>query len=527
MVVTLVPGNIALAGSGIIDDDDIGGYTSVVLSAAGNPIIAYLDNANEDLLLAFCDDAITCSNPTITMVDGTGARVGAYTSMVLDSSGNPIIAYQDIGDGDLKIAFCNNNTDCDSPILTTIDDVGAVGWHTSIVLDGSGNPIISYYDVTNGNLKIAFCNNNTNCNSPTLTTVDDGGGDDVGLYTSLVLDGSGNPIISYYDATNDDLLLAFCNNATNCDAPVLTPVDTTDDVGSHNSLVLDSSGNPIIAYLDITAPRNLGLAFCNNATNCDAPTLTYVPGWPVNTSTQLDSSGNPVIGFIDVLNGMDLTIARCNDSVDCDSPSLVVPDGPTLTGRDTSLVLDANDNPIVSYFNYEGGVNDLKLYLPPSLLTNDTLRIDPGDTAAITGAYLDSTGDTFADATPTSVTASPSTTAPVTPSTTAPVVPTDTIPGAPTITAPVTPTVVTFGTQFRVTSGTTNGTLSLTTFTLADIAAGNLTYTNTNRSASRDSFEFVIEDGTSTIGPFTFNIVIRQPRDDDRGASDPHGRDSA
>jgi uncharacterized repeat protein (TIGR01451 family) len=76
------------------------------------------------------------------------------------------------------------------------------------VLDVNGYPVISYYDgLPNYDLKVAHCDD-PNCapgGDEDIQTLDSTG--DVGRYTSLALDASGNPVISYYDDTNGDLKL--------------------------------------------------------------------------------------------------------------------------------------------------------------------------------------------------------------------------------------------------------------------------------------------------------------------------------
>ena len=64
-----------------------------------------------------------------------------------------IISYFDNTDGALKIAACNNPT-CTTSTNTTIDSNGYVGYFTSIAIGTNGNPIISYYDYVNGALKV-------------------------------------------------------------------------------------------------------------------------------------------------------------------------------------------------------------------------------------------------------------------------------------------------------------------------------------------------------------------------------------
>jgi hypothetical protein len=84
----------------------------------------------------------------------------------------------------------------------TIDSTGAVGVNTSIAIGTNGNPIISYYDLTNSALKVAACNNPT-CTTSTNTTIDSNGY--VGYFTSIAIGTNGNPIISYYDYVNGAL----------------------------------------------------------------------------------------------------------------------------------------------------------------------------------------------------------------------------------------------------------------------------------------------------------------------------------
>jgi hypothetical protein len=58
--------------------------------------------------------------------------------------------------------------------LTTVDSAGSVGYFTSITIGTDGLLVISYYDYTNGDLKVAHCNDLA-CSSADLTTVDSKG----------------------------------------------------------------------------------------------------------------------------------------------------------------------------------------------------------------------------------------------------------------------------------------------------------------------------------------------------------------
>jgi len=83
-------------------------------------------------------------------VDTLGS-VGFCTSIALDSSDNPHISYSDVSNDDLKYAHWNGS----AWEIQSVDTFGDVGGYTSIAIDSSECPHISYYDWGNGGLKYA------------------------------------------------------------------------------------------------------------------------------------------------------------------------------------------------------------------------------------------------------------------------------------------------------------------------------------------------------------------------------------
>jgi len=275
---------------------DVGQWTSIALASGDKPVISYIESDLEDLKLAVCNDTI-CSSPTITTVDDA---LVAGTSIVLASGDIPMISYYH-ADENLNLATCNDST-CSSPTLTTIesDGLGINEETTSIALASGDKPVISYYYGPSGDLKIAVCND-TVCSSPTITTVDSI--NDVGTHLSMVLASGDKPVISYYDATFGDLKIAVCND-TVCSSPTIRVIDgQVGDAGKYTSIALDSSGNPVISYI---GPTNDDLRFvvCNNPT-CSSSIITTVDSIVdfAFTSIALASGDQPVISYEDRENG--------------------------------------------------------------------------------------------------------------------------------------------------------------------------------------------------------------------------------
>jgi hypothetical protein len=296
---------------------DAGWYTSLVLDASGNPVVSYYDNGPNDLKLLHCNDPNCAGGDESIVAVDTAGFVGEYTSLALDANGNPVVSYQEAESEVLRLLHCNDpNCTGNDESIVTVDTAGNVGTDTSLALDANGNPVVSYYvGLPNQDLRLLHCND-PNCTGgdESITAPDTGG--IVGQYTSLALDANGNPVVSYYDFSNGDLKILHCNDP-NCDgiADSITSPDMVGNVGQYTSLALDSAGNPVVSYYDVTS-GDLKLLHCNDP-NCAggdesivvADTAGIVGWW---TSLVLDAAGNPVVSYQENFSS-DLKLLHCGN----------------------------------------------------------------------------------------------------------------------------------------------------------------------------------------------------------------------
>ncbi len=258
-------------------------------------------------------------------VDNEGV-VGWFTSIALDSSNRPHISYSDLENFDLKYARWTGS----SWFIQTVDSAENVGWHTSIALDENGNPHISYQDYWNKNLKYARWTGS----SWSIEIVDSTGS--LIEYTSIALDENGRPHISYSDLENFDLKYARWTG----DNWSIENVDFEESVGVYNSIALDSSGYPHISYYDLT---NYDLKYAHwTGENWSIQTVDTDVG--MHTSIALDENGNPHISYHDWKN-YDLKYARWTGS----SWSIQTIDSTGDVGEYTSIVLDSSARAHISY----------------------------------------------------------------------------------------------------------------------------------------------------------------------------------
>ena len=209
----------------------IGGSHSHDLDSRGFPHLAYYDT-HEGLKYAKWNG----TGWVIDVLD-SGQTIGT-ASLAIDASDHPHISFYDKGDSSLKYMFWDGSKWNIDTVDSPIDK-----FSVSMALDSSGLPHISYCaSVVYGGLPrlhyAKWDGSSWNIEVPDTTTRAC-----VQRPTSISLDSKDLPHISYFDVTNEDLKYTRWNGT----AWFLDTVDTG-LVGEPSSIAVDKHDNPHIAY---------------------------------------------------------------------------------------------------------------------------------------------------------------------------------------------------------------------------------------------------------------------------------------
>lgn len=340
----------------VLPDDDryVGAFSSIVVDSAGRPVVSYHDFGGVGRLrLLRCGNATCTAGNTITepepFVDS-----GLHTSMVLDDGEAPVVSYSGGGrDRGLRVLRCGDPA-CSQDNTIAVPEVGMTGYSTSLVLDADGRPVVSYYDYENGDLSVLRCGDRACAAGNTIASPDV---EDVREFgTSLALDAEGNPVVAYCAGTKPncgELRVLHCGDASCMADNVIVVVDDEGDIGSYPSLQLDAAGHPVVSYYDVTN-QDLKVLHCGDATCTKGNTVVVGdPEGGALTSLELDAAGNPVVGYAD--QDGSVKVLRCgNPGCTQDNTITVIEElGRGNVRWGVSLALDDDGIPALSYYDFE------------------------------------------------------------------------------------------------------------------------------------------------------------------------------
>lgn len=267
-----------------------------------------------------------------------------------------------------------NSTDCDANqnsyldggSIAAVDTVGDVGKSTSIAIGSDGLPVISYYDVTNGDLKFMKCGNSECSKNNIINTLDSN--DDMGYSSSVAIGKDGYPVISYLSKEFlKKLKFIKCNNY-DCslkNSPVIINNNVDVAYGFPRYLAVNNNGNPAITY---EIMDELYYTLCGN-NGCSSGNQTY--NLHIDNSNNDGESAGLVMGsdniptLINVAKGGDgsIRIVRCgNESCSSGNNTQKVGD---ITSYGSSFFVDAitagrDGYPIAVYYSPDKKIKYIK-----------------------------------------------------------------------------------------------------------------------------------------------------------------------
>ena len=266
----------------------------------------------------------------------------------------------------------------------TIDSSADVGKFSSIVADSNGELHIAYRDSTNGHLKYASNAGGSWTNYP----IDNGGGY-IGRYTSIDVDSNDKVHISYGNLNAWDLKYAT-NVAGNWNRGTIDTGGSSGQAGMYSSLEIDSNDVIHVSYWG----RNQDLKHATKSAASGGTWSDYTVDWGSITgewtSIALDSNNKPWISYVsETYDRLELA-HKSGSSTTTWSDSIIDSGSSGEIDYGTSIAIDSTNAKHIVYYDDENG--DLKYadYNTQTNLWQRTVLDSSGDVGKYPSIAIDS-----------------------------------------------------------------------------------------------------------------------------------------
>jgi hypothetical protein len=343
LILSAIPAQALNWKTVVVDSNgNTGWYSSLILNGSGIPSIAYANSDTHALKYAIWNGTAWVNQDIDTTSLASHPSLFFYPGLL----GYPEVTYFDgTSPGSLKYTYKRTVPLPMIWVTPETVDTGGVGWGSSLVVDQSEIPKVSYCDFTNNKLKYAVRNGSWG----TPVTIDDACSFNLGIgETSLALDGTSNPHITYWSAGK--LKRAYYVLGGGWITEVIDSFSA--DVGRDNAITRDKDGWFHVSYIDFT---NKKLKYAHHNT------VNWVIAAPIDdaqdakTSIALDDHGGVHICY---RKDGDLKYAYNSGKGFSTWVTQTVDGGDPFVGEFCSLKLDSHGKPRISYFDRTNG--DLK-----------------------------------------------------------------------------------------------------------------------------------------------------------------------
>jgi hypothetical protein len=348
-------------------------YPAIAMDDSGNFVITWSDersNYDYDIYAQRYDSSGTPQGANFKVNDDAGAVHQFDPAIAMDGSGNFVITWQDLRNGNSDIyAQRFDSTGAPQGANFKVNDDAGTASQAAIAMDGSAYFTITWRDGRNGNTDIyAQRYNSSGTPQGPNFRVNDDAVNARQYFPAMAMDDSGNFVITWGDLRNGNSDI-YAQRFDPSGTPQGPNFKANDDAGNANqydpAMAMDDSGNFVITwgdlrngnYSDIYAqrfdssgtPQGINLKVNDDAGSADQ----------YNPAIAMDGSGNFVITWTDSRNGndnLDIYAQRYNSSGIPLGSNFKVNDDAGITGQwSSAITMDNSGNFAITWTDYRNG----------------------------------------------------------------------------------------------------------------------------------------------------------------------------
>ncbi len=307
-------------------------WTTVAIDANNIPYVGYYDDYNKGTVRSFTSSWSAAGTALFTPSRTT------HNDLAFDPSGVLHMVFQDDFGGVSVMKYSGGSWSLVGPRNFSLGQAT----YTSIAFDAAGTPYVAFVDgyFTHTD-KVSVMKYN---GASWVVVGSYGFSPGTANYTSLAIDGGGNPYVAFSDGNSSDRLTVMKYNGSAWN--IVGSAGFSAQTASYCKMKLDASGVPYVVFSDGNVSNKSTVMKYNGSSWANVGSAGFSAGTASFTSIAITSTGHPIVVYKDGGNSDKATVMRFNGT------SWVVYGSAGFSSGSvnyTSIALDAFDLPVIAY----------------------------------------------------------------------------------------------------------------------------------------------------------------------------------